>query len=401
MFQTMLELLTVARLSWTVGLVVTVLVVRFLLTLHRHRSQFKNLPGPPHSYLFGHIPSLFKVLYTLPKGIAPQNFHLPVKEKYKLGDYYYLDMWPLADPILAILDVDLMNDVTVKPSLPKHYTIGEFIQHLGGPGNMVSAEGAEWKKWRSAFNPGFAASHLMTLVPDIVDQCNIFCNIMAERARKNELFRMEQASTKLTVDIIGKVVLDADFNSQSAPNELVDTVIHQVKWIDVGSAKFFPVDPVRYFVNTYNTWKMNRYIGPMLDERFESRASRGKTKRVIDLALEAYLKDIKGTSDHVDDIKRLDHTFKTAATSNMKTLIFAGHDTTSATICYAYYYLSKNSSMLAKARQELDDVFGSEKDAVADKLKADPYLLNKLDYMVCQQLVNLIPRNMLITAHLI
>lgn len=54
----------------------------------------------------------------------------------------------------------------------------------------------------------------MTLVPSIVDNCNVFSSIMLERAKTNELFRMEAATTNLTVDIIGKVVLDHDFNSQ-------------------------------------------------------------------------------------------------------------------------------------------------------------------------------------------
>lgn len=68
---------------------------------------------------------------------------------------------------------------------------------------------------------------------------------------------------------------------------------------------------------------MNRYIGRRLDERFATRAARGKTKHVVDLALESYLKEVKGGSGTVEDVKGLDPVFKKAAISNMKTFIFA------------------------------------------------------------------------------
>ena len=266
-----------------------------------------------------------EVINLQPRRAAPQTFALPLKEKFGLGDYAYIDVWPFGDPLLMIFNTDMMNDMTVKQSLPKHPEVDKFMVHLGGKGNLVSAEGAEWKKWRSAFNPGFSASHLMTLVPLIVDQCIIFSDVMKKHAENDDLFRMEQATTKLTVDIIGKVVLDLSFNAQKGPNELVDTLINQVKWQPIG-AQFNPselIDIRRPFIMKYNTWKMNRYIGKALDERFATRASRGKTKHVIDLALEAYLKEVKGTSGDVEDAKTLDPEFKIAAISNMKACRYA------------------------------------------------------------------------------
>ena len=348
----MLEFLSPARVGLVITFIFIVYTIRFLRKLHFNRTLFKDLPGPPHSYIWGSLRSVGEVLNNQPKRAAPQGMPLLVKEKYNLGDYFYLDAFPFGPATMVILNTDMMNDITVKQSLPKHPETDKFIQHLGGPGNLVSAEGAEWKKWRSAFNPGFSAQHLMTLVPLIVDQCDIFCDVMIEHAKNDDLFRMEQATTKLTVDIIGKVVLDLAFNAQQESNELVDTLLNQIKWQPVG-AQFNPfelIDIRRPIVMKYNTWKMNRYIAKRLDERFASRAGRGKTKAVIDLALEAYLKEAKGTAGSIENVKGLDPEFKRACISNMKTFIFAGHDTTSATICYAFYYLSKNPSSLEKAR---------------------------------------------------
>ncbi|KAI7514123.1 hypothetical protein KC331_g22556, partial [Hortaea werneckii] len=93
-----------------------------------------------------------------------------------------------------------------------------------------------------------------------------------------------------------------------------------------------------------------------------------------------YLKEVRGVTGDISNVKGLDKEFKQAAINNMKTFIFAGHDTTSSTIVYAFYYLSKDPEALAKIRKEHDDVFGTDPEAAAEQLKQDPRLLNKLEY---------------------
>ncbi|TKA82843.1 hypothetical protein B0A55_00995 [Friedmanniomyces simplex] len=377
------DYISITRLGWAVGIILISLVVRFLQRLHVQRSKIKGLPGPPHSYIWGHLRAMDVVLRKQPKRAAPQTFASFVQQEYNLGDYFYLDVWPAGDPILAILNTDIMHEITVANSLPKHPAVDKFLQNFGGPGNLVSSEGALWKKWRSAFNPGFSASHLMSLVPLMVDECDIFCDVLTKHAKNKGLFRMERATTSLTVDIIGRVVLDHELCSQKAPNELVDAFMKQVKWQEIG-AQFNPIElidwPLRYVVQGYLNWKMDRYIGKCIDERFATREGRGKSKAIIDLALEAYLKEVKGTSGDLSKVKGIDPEFRRAAVNNMKTFIFAGHDTTSSTICYAYYYLGKNPGMLARIRKEHDDVFGTDPSTAGSQIRESGHLLNKLDY---------------------
>lgn len=70
----------------------------------------------------------------------------------------------------------------------------------------------------------------------------------------------------------------------------------------------------------------------------------------------------------------------TSADDQPKPQLFAGHDTTSGAICYAYYYLAKHPACLAAARRELDAVFGPDPSTVPAQLKKDPHLINKLEY---------------------
>lgn len=371
-----------APVTWAVVVVLFTLTARFLAKLYKHRKFHRDLPGPPHSWIWGSLRSIGEVSLKQPPDAAPQTMPLLVKEHYGLGDAFYLDPYPFAGPILAIFDPSMMNELAVTNSQPKHPAVAEFMVYLGGEGNLVSSEAAAWKKWRSAFNPGFSAAHLMTLVPTIVDECNIFCDIMTKHAENNDLFRMEQATTRLTVDIIGKVALDDAFGSQTGYNELVDAFNSTVRWLPVG-ARTQPselIDFRRPIILRYNNWRMKRYLSKRLEERFATRESRGKSKAIVDLALTSYEKEVKAAGGDSAKVKGMDPTFKTAAISNVKTFIFAGHDTTSSTICYALYYLSRSPEKLAKVRKEHDDVFGSDYKQTGDMLKTQGHLLSKLEY---------------------
>ena len=105
----------------------------------------------------------------------------------------------------------------------------------------------------------------------------------------------------------------------------------------------------------------------------------GSSKRsrpVIDLALDTYLEEEGNKSTTVDA------TFKRFAMDQIKIFMFAGHDTTSSTICYIAYVLSKHPSAMAKALREYDEVFGKDAEQTAQRIRDDPYLLNKLPYSV-------------------
>lgn len=259
--------------------------------------------------------------------------------------------------------------------------MADFTESLAGRDNIVVNNGLEWKRWRNAFNPGFSAANLMTLLPKIVDHVSTFCHVLESRAKDDRPFRLEPLATRLTIDIIGKVVLDLDFNSQLSENELVSAFESQVRWLPKGSSTL-PLElwgVLRPLVFRYNTWRMDRYVLRELEERFATRKQRGRTKHVIDLALETYLEENQ-ENDVDKTCSTMDKTFKRKAIDNIKIFLFAGHDTSSSTICYSLYHLSRNKEVLATVRKEIDTIFGPDISKVDDMIKDNPWLLNKMDY---------------------
>lgn len=267
--------------------------------------------------------------------------------------------------------------------LGKHKTLIDVMEPLAGKGNMLVTEGALWKKWRSVFNPGFSTQQVTSQVPTIVKCAEAFTRILDDHATKNQVFRMEEETTKITIDVIGRVVCDHDFKTLTTDNEFLDTMRKTLSWMPNMQSvdPWHRNHPLRPFVWKYYKRKMDEYIGRILDERFAvretSQQKKVKQKTGIDLALEAYFKEI-GNDDDVQNLS-MDAEFRRFAIDNLLVLLFAGHDTTASTICYCYHLLHKHPAAQARMRQELDQVFGAGVSA-AQQLTDNPYLINQCEY---------------------
>ncbi|KAK3717209.1 hypothetical protein LTR37_005918 [Vermiconidia calcicola] len=290
---------------------------------------------------------------------------------------------------MYVFDPDIAKQVAQDNNTPKHRSESEFMYHLSGPGSLVALEGAQWKKWRSIFNPGFQASHLMTLTSLIVDEAIIFVEKLGEHADKGEVFRLEEDATRLTVDIIGKVALEVDLGTQRGEHEMVTAFREQVHLLPNEGMS----DPFKMYYPSgiYRRWRnmriMKGYIGNVLEERFARQDQRSNSEKkerkraIVDLAIEAY----REQSTEIEQTKAstgLNQEFKQAAITQMLTFVFAGHDTTSTTICYATYELQRHPECLARLRKEHDDILGSVEDT-PQVIRDQPHILNKLEYTMC------------------
>ena len=157
---------------------------------------------------------------------------------------------------------------------------------------------------------------------------------------------------------------------------------NQASWL-VFSNEIHRFHPFRPFTLWWNRRVMDKFLYGELERRIatyeERNAQTGSTTRsrtIIDLALDTYLLD----ESTKKSFKKMDTTFKDVAMNQLKVFLFAGHDTTSSTLSYVYYLLSKNPSCLARIRTEYDFVFGPDSSEIASLIASNPQLLNRLPY---------------------
>ena len=124
-----------------------------------------------------------------------------------LGPIYYLDTWPFGEQMLIVASPNTLYQISQEHPLAKYHMLKSFLQPITEGLDIVTMEGQLWKKWRGVFNPGFSASHLMTLTSGIVEETGKFCERLQELCNIKEILAMKNLTDFLALDVIGRVVL--------------------------------------------------------------------------------------------------------------------------------------------------------------------------------------------------
>ncbi|MCJ1337985.1 hypothetical protein MMC09_003269 [Bachmanniomyces sp. S44760] len=363
----------------------------FLFNGYKARRRFfemqkQGLPMPPHNPIFGHLTLVGATLAPLPSDAHRHYIADGIRRAYPdLGPTYYIDTWPFGPPMLVLQEPSALYQATQEHSLRKYSLLENYIRPLTGGGDLLIMEGKEWKTWRAIFNPGFSQSHLMTLVPGILEDTLTFCEILREQVQKGSICKLEDSTIKLTMDVIGRVTLGAKLNCQRERNELEVAFRSQARWLAFGDEPFLfdRFNPLRPIIRWRNTRIMNKILSRELDERFAihqntEEKSGKRSKSVVDLALDTYHRMETPNSSS----QGMDATFKDVTIRQLKIFLFAGHDTTSSAILYAYHMLSTNPKALSQLISEHDSVFGTDIHETADLVASSPRILNRLPYTV-------------------
>ncbi|TGO29044.1 hypothetical protein BPAE_0019g00140 [Botrytis paeoniae] len=376
----------IALIATILAITITAWVGRFIRYRKSYKEYASGIPCPPFSTLLGTLKSMGDQYAHAPMTAHPHGIMTMIYDKYNLKDMFILDNWPFFRwRQIIICDPNLAAQCTQNHSLPKSVVTGQYVGHITGKRSILLTEGLEWKKNRALFNQGFALAHLTTLMPSLVDEVEIFRDVLGKLADTGEVHPIEEAAAFLTIDIMGHVVLDISLNSQTMKSELVEYFRNSISWTPkiVATNPLVNLNPLGPIMRKYYEWKMDGYLNKVLDTRFaekEGSATKGKKKPVIDTALDEYILQQEEDNIALGD-RGLDQTFKQVSIDQMKTFLFAGHDTTSSTIAYTYHLLGKNPKCLARARDELDRVFGKDTSRTGDMIKENPSIVNQLPYV--------------------
>lgn len=146
--------------------------------------------------------------------------------------------------------------------------------------------------------------------------------------------------------------------------------------------------PLRPFVQWYHSRRMDLFIHKELEKRLEAvkrerlsptPQAQNKSKSVVTLALEQYV--VQKSEESASDISsiKLDDRYTRLVMNQIRLFLFAGNDTTSATIAYVFDFLSKNPDIHTKLCEEHDKIFGPVANTAA-LLKEKPALLNQCPF---------------------
>jgi len=270
-----------------------------------------------------------------------------------------LDMRPLARPCVIVHDAEIAEKIVrsteqFKYSTEKSVKVMRF-EDLTGKGSIVLQNGEAWKASRKRFNPGFATAHLMSLLPKMTHMCKRFIDHLDKLCTSGEVFTMGLLTENLTFDIIGSIVVDLDFKAQGEASQQ-HPIVGSFKELAKAYSNDTPLShlhPYKRLVKRYKAKALNKVIKEVIAAKFEDqRRQRDVAGRPIDdrsvLALSFHHTSVM-TAELMSD-----------TTDQLKTFLFAGHDTTSTTLQWALYELHRYPHAAKRLREELDGVFGPE-----------------------------------------
>lgn len=273
-------------------------------------------------------------------------------------EFMFLDTRPMQHPLLYITSHELAEQIskaskTQQYSVTKSPTIQEGLSHLIGKLSLLSDEGESWKSIRRRFNPGFAPQHLLSLLPVIIDKTYKFMEKLDELAKSGITTEMESFCTNVTFDIIGEVVTNIDCKAQDG--EASDDIVKNFKLL---TETYIGENGLSF------TWwnfpkRYRRYL-------YASRMDAAVKKCITDKWNVTQASGTKGTKDRsvlalsLKDLDELTPVILQSIADQVKTFLFAGHDTTSILLQRLFYALSINPDCLAKIRAEHDAIFGDD-----------------------------------------
>ncbi|KAK8085720.1 hypothetical protein PG997_006991 [Apiospora hydei] len=331
----------VARPAQALAVVALVLLGTYLYrTLyHKRFVVLAHLPQHPSSLFWGHLRVFDEFMK---RGIADRHPDIIFSEMNRaLGDppLMIVDNWPIF-PTLAIIRSHEVAEQITKPSnrfpysVPKSRSVERIVTLIGSK-SILFKQNEEWKAVRRRFNPGFAPKHLMTLLPVLVDKAAPFVDTLDKYVRTGETFSLDEIATNLTFDVIGAVTMGEDMEAQH-------------------------IDPARQGELRRALGERNsQLLGDIVRRNFEAKkraaaTSSGthqqpppnKSRSVLALSLQ--------------EVETLTPEIIEETCDQLKTFLFAGHDTTSTTIMWALYELSRTPHALKRVYEELDALFGHE-----------------------------------------
>ncbi|KAF2090002.1 cytochrome P450 52A11 [Saccharata proteae CBS 121410] len=369
-------------------------------TAVRSRYQpYAHIPALPVHLLWGHGAAIAEFYKK-----AGGDFHYIFYDMAKsigLPPMMLLDLRPFYYPLCLICSHEVAEDISkasklLPYSVPKSPTLKD-IDPLIGKFSIISAQGEDWKALRKRYNPGFSPTHLITLLPRILEKTVLFIDRLNEFARIGEEFELERLCVDLTFDIIGAVVLDVDLGAQLSrvqQSSLVRSYRGLAEtYYDATGRASVTFNPLTY----YHRWRLSRAsdvaIKAVIREKFNElrdsgaqpeRDPKSKARSVLALSLA--------------DVDALTPQVLQVTADQIKSFLFAGHDTTSILLQWSIYELFRSPRVLATLRAELDGVFGPvgsiDQDPVVDILRSrGEEVIKRLSYLsaVIKEVLRLYP----------
>lgn len=340
---------------------------------------------PPWNPLLGNLLAASKLFDRLPAD-SHSCYMLRMLSLDFPGGAYYLDVWPLMDPVLVVTNPEMSYAAETHPKVgvTKPKSLQAWFHAITGGPSQSDLNGGQWKYLHDLFSPAFSSNNVNAMAPVIVDRIEIFRQILREKAASGEVFSLEPAVLGLINDMICETLLGMESDVQRQGHPLTEAMMRQLrmKFTEYNPANVFSfLNPLRRYQVWNNSCILDAGMKAQLQKRFDAYLSDRAAmearsfKPLIDIAIEDYLRQPRNAG-----ATSLDAHFLALMARNMRAAFFVGYDSTASSILFCFYTLWKHPEVLTLVRAEHDAIFGPDIDSVPRQIVERPQSLGALPY---------------------
>jgi len=260
--------------------------------------------------------------------------------------------------IVFVGGVDLVTELNDETKFGKHVGMGiENLRALAGDGLFTAhTHEPNWRLAHDILQPAFSAEAMRRYHPVMLDVAR---ELVARWDAASGPVDVAADMTRLTLETIGLAGFGYRFGSfeRSEPHPFVTAMIRALRYAQLQNVKLPFVR--RAFAGTAEQNQADiATMTNLVDDVIEERRRSGEESRdLLGLML---------SEGHPMTGERLD---PVNIRNQAITFVVAGHETTSGALSFALYYLTRHPELLAKARAEVDAVWGDREPAFGDVAK--------------------------------
>jgi len=224
----------------------------------------------------------------------------------------------------VLSDPEMVKHVLITNNRNYEKGVGiDRVQILLGNGIMVS-EGAYWRRQRRMIQPAFHKKVIEQLAADIVATNQMMLARWKEKAQRGVLLNLTDELSEITSQIVLRALFSRDFDG-----------------MDNGTGRQpFAILTAEHARDLLFAMKF-RGLSSVIMEVIHARREQGRMEEDF-LSMMMAARD-QETGKGMSDKELVDETM---------TLIVAGHETTASALTWAWYLLSRNTAVYAKAKAE-------------------------------------------------
>ncbi|KAL5546004.1 hypothetical protein UlMin_005691 [Ulmus minor] len=236
--------------------------------------------------------------------------------------------------------------------------VAEVSEFLFGSGFAI-AEGSLWTARRRAVVPSLHKKYLSVIVDRVFCKC---AERLVEKLQSNALdgsaVNMEEKFSQLTLDVIGLSIFNYNFDSLNSNSPVIDAVYTALKEAEARSTDILPYWKIqalcKIIPRQIKAEKAVTVIRETVEELIakckeivEAEGERIDEEEYINDADPSILRFLLASREEVSSVQLRD---------DLLSMLVAGHETTGSVLTWTLYLLSKDSSSLLKAQEEVDSV---------------------------------------------